>query len=91
MEPTERHSARLNPAAQRAKQIERLRPLLKIPLIETPDRKVSIVELCIRANESRTTIWRKCRDGRLPQPVAGGFVARDLVATLPWLRGPQGA
>lgn len=81
-----RQCVRLNPTAQRAKQIGRLRPLLAIPLSETPDRIVSIAEYCIRFNESRTTVWRKCRDGKLPRPVEGGFVARDLVAALPWLQ-----
>jgi len=71
---------------RRARHVAKLRPLLALPLDQTPDRIVSIAEYCLRFNESRTTCWRKMRAGTLPAPVQGGFLARDLVAALPFLR-----
>lgn len=85
----ERKAIKVGANERRARHVARFRPLLAIPLDETPDRIISIAEFCIRNNECRTTVWRKCRTGRLPKPVKGGFLARDLVAALPHLAGAR--
>jgi hypothetical protein len=76
---------------RRAIHVARFRPLLALPLGETPDRIVPIGEVCLRLNQARNTVWRKVRDGKLPKPVAGGMLARELLAARPELAANESA
>lgn len=60
-----------------ANRVDRLAPLLALPL--TPGRICSTAEVCIRGNISRTTLWRLQRDGILPK---GRLTTDDVAAWL---------
>ena len=74
--PAERKRRARLAAERRARQWERLRPILALPLI--PGRITSTAEACVRLNCSRTTLWRLKHDGVLPKTI----LSDDLAALI---------